>query len=70
MIGELGRRTGVETFDEQPIPELDSESIDFAAASQCFADRRALRRKDLTALGLVCRHQGRTVPTVGGLRRS
>lgn len=49
------------------VPELDSEAIDFGAASQCFADRRALRRKDLTALGLICRHQGRTVPTVGGL---
>lgn len=67
LIAELGRRTGVETFDELPIPDLNSEAIDFAAASQCFADRRALRRQDLTALGLVCRHQGRTVPTVGGL---
>jgi predicted HTH transcriptional regulator len=67
LIGELGRRTGMETFDEQPIPELNSEAIDFAAASQCFADRRALRRQDLTSLGVVCRHQGRTVPTAGGL---
>jgi predicted HTH transcriptional regulator len=66
-IAELGRRTGVETFDEQPIPELNSEAIDFGAASQCFSDRRALRRSDLTALGLACRHQGRMVPTVGGL---
>jgi predicted HTH transcriptional regulator len=67
LIAELGRRTGVETFDEQPIPELNSEAIDFGAASQCFSERRALRRTDLTGLGMVCRHQGRTVPTVGGL---
>ncbi len=53
-------------FDEQPVPELNSEAIDFAAASQCFAGRR-LRRQDLAALGLVSRQHGRTVPTVGGL---
>jgi predicted HTH transcriptional regulator len=67
LIAELGRRTATETFDEQPVPELDSEAIDFAAASQFFADRRVLRRQDLPTLGVVCRHQGRTVPTVGGL---
>ena len=67
LIAELGRRTSTETFDEQPAPDLDSEAIDFAAASQSFADRRSLRRQDLEALGLVSRHQRRTVPTVGGL---
>jgi ATP-dependent DNA helicase RecG len=67
LIAELGRRTSTETFDEQPAPNLDSEAIDFAAASQSFAERRSLRRQDLEALGLVSRHQGRTVPTVGGL---
>lgn len=67
LIAELARRTSTETFDEQPVPGLNSEAIDFAAASQCFAERRSLRRQDLEALGLVSRHQGRTVPTVGGL---
>lgn len=67
LIAELGRRVGVETFDEQPVPGLDSEAIDFVAASQCFAERRSLRRQDLVTLGLACRHQGRMVPTIGGL---
>ncbi len=67
LIAELARRTSTETFDEQPVPELNSEAIDFAAASQCFAGRRSLRHQDLEALGLVSRHHGRTVPTVGGL---
>ncbi|MFT3906019.1 MAG: ATP-binding protein [Steroidobacteraceae bacterium] len=67
MTAELGRRTGTGTFDEQPVPDLNSEAIDFAAVSQCFAERRPLRRQDLEALGLVVRHQGRKVPTVGGL---
>jgi predicted HTH transcriptional regulator len=67
LIAELARRTSTETFDEQPVPGLNSEAIDFAAASQCFAERRSLRRQDLEALGMVSRHQGRTIPTVGGL---
>ena len=67
LSAELARRTGTETFDEQPVPELNSEAIDFAAASQCCAGRRSLRRQDLAALGLVSRQHGRTVPTVGGL---
>jgi predicted HTH transcriptional regulator len=67
LIAELGRRSGTETFDEQPVLDLNSEAIDFAAASQCFAEQRSLRRQDLEALGLTSRHQGRSVPTVGGL---
>ena len=67
LIAELSRWSGAEGFDEEPLAELDSEAIDFGAASQCFAEHRALRRKDLQTLGLVCRHQGRTVPTTGGI---
>jgi predicted HTH transcriptional regulator len=67
LIAELSRRTGTEGFDEEPIPDLDSEALDFGAASQCFAERRALRRKDLETLGLVRRNQGRAVPTTGGI---
>lgn len=67
LIAELSRRIGVEGFDEEPLPDLDSEAIDFGAASQSFAERRALRRKDLETLGLARRYQGRTVPTTGGL---
>ncbi len=67
LIAELGRRPGAESFDEQPAPDLSSEAIDFGAASQCFAERRRLRRQDLATLGLVRQHQSRPVPTVGGL---
>ncbi|MGH8266465.1 MAG: AlbA family DNA-binding domain-containing protein, partial [Steroidobacteraceae bacterium] len=67
LIAELERRTSTETFDEQPVPDLNSAAIDLAAASQSFAERRSLRRQDLEALGLVSRHQGRAVPTVGGI---
>jgi len=67
LAAELARRIGAEGFDEEPVADLDSEAIDFGALSQCFAERRALRRKDLETLGLVRRHQGRTVPTAGGI---
>ncbi len=67
LIAELSRRIGAAGFDEEPLADLDSEAIDFAAASQCFAERRPLRRKDLETLGLVRRYQGRTVPTTGGM---
>lgn len=67
LIAQLSRRIGVEGFGQEPLADLDSEAIDFGAASQCFAERRPLRRKDLETLGLVRRAQGRTVPTAGGI---
>ena len=67
LIAELGRRVGEESFDEEVVLDLGSEAIDFGVASQCFAERRALRHQDLVTLGLVRRYQGRNVPTVGGL---
>lgn len=49
------------------MPELDSEALDFRAASELFASVRTLRRQDLETLRLMTRHQGREVPTVGGI---
>lgn len=67
LVAELARRTGAEGFDEEPLADLDADAIDFGVASQWFAERRQLRRRDLETLGLVRSFQGRTVPTVGGL---
>lgn len=67
LIDELRRFTRGETYDEQPMPELNSEALDFRAASELFAPVRRLRRTDLQTLRLVTSHQGRTVPTIGGL---
>lgn len=49
------------------MPDLDSEVIDFRAASESFADLRTLRRRDLETLRILARYQGRLVPTVGGV---
>lgn len=67
LIEELRRFARGEAYDEQPLPDLDSEAIDFRAASESFAPIRRLRRTDLLTLRLVTIHQGRRAPTIGGL---
>lgn len=67
MIDELRRFARDETFDEQAMPECDSEALDFRAASESFASVRKLKRADLDTLRLMMKHQGRKVPTVGGM---
>jgi len=65
---EAMRRVGrAQAFDEQPMPDLDSEAVDFRAASESFANVRRLERRDLETLRLTTAHQGRKVPTVGGI---
>ena len=54
-------------FDEQAMRELNSEALDFQAASESFAQVRKLRWSDMETLGLVTRHQGRKVPTIGAI---
>jgi predicted HTH transcriptional regulator len=69
-VGSTNRRADrelVEEFDEQPMPGLDSEALDFRAASESFAGVRRLTRRDLETLRLVTNYQGRKVPTVGGM---
>ena len=67
LVEELRRFARGEGFDEQPMPGLDSEALDFRAASESFAPVRKFARRDLETLRLVTSHQGRTVPTVGGM---
>ena len=67
LIAEIQRFAIGECFDEWPIPEANSEALDFRAASESFAPVRRLRRRNLESLRLVTAYQGRTVPTVGGM---
>jgi ATP-dependent DNA helicase RecG len=67
LIEELRRLARNESYDETPIPELNSEAIDFRVASELFAPMRKLHRGDLLTLHLLVRYQGREVPTVGGV---
>jgi predicted HTH transcriptional regulator len=67
LIDELRRYVRIETFDEQPLPDLDSEAIDLRAVSESFASIRRVTRRELEPLRLLTHHQGRLVPTVGGV---
>ena len=67
MLQELRRSARGETYDEQPMADLDSEALDFRAASESFKPTRTLRKRDLETLRLLTMHQGHTVPTVGGV---
>lgn len=67
LIQELRRLVRGETFDEQPMLDVDSEALDFRVASESFAPVRTLHRRDLAILRLTTNYQGRQVPTNGGL---
>ena len=67
LVAEMGRFARGEGYDERPAPEFDSEAVDFRAASESFASIRKLARRDLETLRLLTSHQGRLVPSVGGL---
>lgn len=67
LVAEMLRFSRGEAFDQQPMPELSSEAIDFRVASELFEPVRRLRRADLETLQLVTSYQGHEVPTIGGL---
>jgi ATP-dependent DNA helicase RecG len=65
LIEEMLRFQRVSTFDEQPMPELNSEVIDFRVASEYFKPIRKLTRPALQTLKILTAYQNRIVPTVG-----
>ena len=67
LVAEMRRYARRESFDERPMPELDSGAIDFRAASESFSEFRRLMQRDLDILRLCVTHQGSRVPTVGGI---
>jgi ATP-dependent DNA helicase RecG len=67
QIDEMKRISRGRGFDEEPMSELSSEAIDFQLASECFSDLRKLKKTDLKSLLLLTNHQGKEVPTVGGV---
>jgi predicted HTH transcriptional regulator len=67
MREELRRTVRNESYDEQPVPALNSEAVDFRAASELFARLRKLAAGDMESLHLLTRHQRRLVPTNGGV---
>ena len=66
QTSEMRRFGQFESFDEQPIPELNSEALDFRAAVELFAPVRKLAPSAFRNLRVTTKHQGREVPTIGG----
>ena len=69
LIEELKRYAQVTSIDEQPVPDLNSEAVDFRVASEFFQSVRKLARSDLKTLNLTTSYQGRIVPTIGDILR-
>jgi ATP-dependent DNA helicase RecG len=67
LIEEMRRYKQISSFDEQPMPDLNSEAIDFRVASEYFKAIRKLTPNGLQNLKLTAGYQGRTVPTTGGV---
>lgn len=67
LIEEMRRYSQVFSFDEQPMPDLNSEAIDFRVASEYFKPIRKLTPHALQSLKLTANYQGRIVPTIGGV---
>lgn len=67
LIAELKRGAEGKSFDEQALPDMTIDDLDFDAATACFERHRKLVKNDLESLRLVARHQGHLVPTVGGM---
>ncbi len=66
QIQEMRRFADLGSFDEQPIPELNSEALDFRVASELFAPLRKLTPSAFRTLRVITRYQQHDVPTVGG----
>lgn len=64
---ELARWAKHHSFDEEPMPENNPEAIDFGVASGLFSGLREWNNNTMESLRLVTKHQGRMVPTVGGI---
>jgi len=67
QIEELKRLNRMDSFDEQALPSLNSEALDFRAASELFAPYERLTPSAWKTLRVTPEHQGRQVPTIGGL---
>ncbi len=67
LIGELLRSVEGTSYDEMPMPELTLDDLDLAAAQKLFGETRLLTEAKLLTLRLLCRHQGKLVPTKGAV---
>ncbi|WP_462166304.1 ATP-binding protein [Frankia sp. AiPs1] len=67
LIAEMRRYAQGGSYDEQATPEYGAGAIDLPAVAEAYSGIRKIASADLETLRVVTPHQGRLVPTVGGL---
>ncbi|MGA8830800.1 MAG: helix-turn-helix domain-containing protein [Desulfomonilaceae bacterium] len=67
LTAELRRSALNLSYDEEPLPDINPDNLDVRVASRLFAGLRAWSENTPETLRLTIRHQGRLVPTVGGV---
>jgi predicted HTH transcriptional regulator len=67
LAAELRRSALNLSYDEEPMPDVNPEVLDFRVASGLFAGLREWNENSPETLNLLARCQGRLAPTVGGV---
>lgn len=67
LVAELQRGVAGVSFDALPMPDLPPEVLDTQAIERDFAGKRPVDEAMLQSLRLLVRHQGRLVPSQGGV---
>ena len=67
LTAEMRRSALNLSYDEEAMPDINPEALDFRVASGLFAGVRDWNDSVPETLRLVTQHQGRLVPTVGGM---
>lgn len=67
LAAELRRSALNLSYDEEPMPDINPEVLDLRVPSGLFAGLREWNEGAAENLGLLTRHQGRLVPTIGGV---
>ena len=67
LIDEMQRQVRGTTFDVQPMADLSIEDLDQEAIQHAFNSDTPLGESKLRTLRLLVPHQGRLVPSVGGI---
>ncbi len=63
----MKRLKRMDSIDEQAIPDLNFEALDFRVASELFAPYKKLTPMTWKTMRVTTEDQGRYVPTIGGL---
>lgn len=67
MVDALRRSRLVKTYDEELMPEVSSEVMDFRLASELFSHKDSFNEKHMQTIGILGSLREEMHPTVGGL---